>query len=178
MALARALIMEARSVLLLDEPLSALDPFLRVQMRCRVAPLAAGAGLTFVHVTHSQEEAMALADLMVVMNHGRIEQAGPREVYNRPASEFVARASWRHNVIDTPCRGVAIRSDRMAATPTPPAASPTAPTCPVVTDVEYQGTYVLVGLQGGQFPANAAGEVTSRAKLPLLKPTQTASTST
>ena len=63
-------------MLLLDEPLSALDPFLRIKMRAELQALAAELGITFVHVTHSQEEAMALADLVVVMNHGRIEQAG------------------------------------------------------------------------------------------------------
>ena len=85
MALARALITQP-SVLLLDEPLSALDPFLRVRMRAELKRLQKELGITFVHVTHSQEEAMALADLVVVMNGGRIEQAGrPATVFNRPA---------------------------------------------------------------------------------------------
>ncbi|MDP2076189.1 ABC transporter ATP-binding protein, partial [Hydrogenophaga sp.] len=69
-ALARALITQPR-VLLLDEPLSALDPFLRIQMRAELRHWQRELGLTFIHVTHSQEEAMALADTMVVMNHGR-----------------------------------------------------------------------------------------------------------
>ena len=90
-ALARALMTEPR-VLLLDEPLSALDPFLRVQMRAELKRWQQELGFTFVHVTHSQEEAMALADQVVVMNNARIEQAGsPREVFNAPRSEFVAR---------------------------------------------------------------------------------------
>ena len=98
-ALARALITDP-SVLLLDEPLSALDPFLRVRMREELKRLQTELGITFVHVTHSQEEAMALADLVVVMNHGRIEQQGaPREIYNRPTTEFVARFIGGHNVI-------------------------------------------------------------------------------
>jgi len=145
-ALARALIMQPQ-VLLLDEPLSALDPFLRVQMRAELRRWQQELGLTFVHVTHSQEEAMALADVMVVMNHGKIEQAGhPREVFNRPASEFVARFMGGHNVLDTPSGRVAIRNDRMAASPTAPAdgAQPGIPGR--VTDVEYQGTYVLLGV--------------------------------
>uniref|UniRef100_UPI002DD6A766 ABC transporter ATP-binding protein n=1 Tax=Pseudorhodoferax sp. TaxID=1993553 RepID=UPI002DD6A766 len=71
-ALARALITQPR-VLLLDEPLSALDPFLRIQMRAELRRWQKELGLTFIHVTHSQEEAMALADTMVVMNHGVIE---------------------------------------------------------------------------------------------------------
>lgn len=145
-ALARALIMQPQ-VLLLDEPLSALDPFLRVQMRAELRRWQQELGLTFVHVTHSQEEAMALADVMVVMNHGKIEQAGhPREVFNRPASEFVARFMGGHNVLDTPSGRVAIRNDRMAASHTAPADG-TQPGIPGrVTDVEYQGTYVLLGV--------------------------------
>ena len=104
-ALARALITNPR-VLLLDEPLSALDPFLRVRMRGELRSLQRELGITFVHVTHSQEEAMALADLIVVMDHGLIEQAGaPREVYNRPATRFVARFIGGHNVINASATG-------------------------------------------------------------------------
>src|SRR6188768_3122359 len=100
-ALARALITQPR-VLLLDEPLSALDPFLRIQMRAELRRWQKELGLTFIHVTHSQEEAMALADTMVVMNHGVIEQVGsPHEVYNHPSSEFVARFMGGHNVLET-----------------------------------------------------------------------------
>ena len=98
-ALARALITDPQ-ILLLDEPLSALDPFLRVRMREELKTLQAQLGITFVHVTHSQEEAMALADLVVVMSQGRIEQAGaPRHVFNRPATAFVARFIGGHNVM-------------------------------------------------------------------------------
>ncbi|HPH15054.1 MAG TPA: ABC transporter ATP-binding protein, partial [Burkholderiaceae bacterium] len=90
-ALARALITQPKA-LLLDEPLSALDPFLRIQMRAELRRWQKELGLTFIHVTHSQEEAMALADTMVVMNNGLIEQTGsPHTIYNRPANEFVAR---------------------------------------------------------------------------------------
>jgi len=147
-ALARALITQPR-VLLLDEPLSALDPFLRIQMRAELRRWQKELGLTFIHVTHSQEEAMALADTMVVMNHGRIEQQGsPHEIYNRPASEFVARFMGGHNVLDTPAGRIGVRTDQMRITP----AGEAAPDAPhnrraVVTDVEYQGTYVLLGLQ-------------------------------
>jgi putative spermidine/putrescine transport system ATP-binding protein len=98
-ALARALITDPEA-LLLDEPLSALDPFLKVKMRAELRKLQASLGITFVHVTHSQEEAMALADLIVVMNDGRIEQAAPpRTVFERPATAFVARFMGDHNVI-------------------------------------------------------------------------------
>ncbi|MDI7861160.1 ABC transporter ATP-binding protein [Rhizobiaceae bacterium n13] len=98
-ALARALITKPEA-LLLDEPLSALDPFLKIRMRAELKKLQASLGITFIHVTHSQEEAMALADLIVVMNNGRIEQAAsPRVVFERPATAFVARFMGDHNVI-------------------------------------------------------------------------------
>jgi putative spermidine/putrescine transport system ATP-binding protein len=98
-ALARALITDPEA-LLLDEPLSALDPFLKIRMRAELKKLQTSLGISFVHVTHSQEEAMALADLIVVMNDGRIEQAAtPREVFEKPATAFVARFMGDHNVI-------------------------------------------------------------------------------
>ena len=98
-ALARALITDPEA-LLLDEPLSALDPFLKIRMRAELKKLQTSLGITFVHVTHSQEEAMALADLIVIMNDGRIEQAAdPRTVFERPATAFVARFMGDHNVI-------------------------------------------------------------------------------
>ncbi|WP_431733162.1 ABC transporter ATP-binding protein [Hylemonella gracilis] len=141
-ALARALITSPK-VLLLDEPLSALDPFLRVQMRAELRRWQKELGLTFIHVTHSQEEAMALADLMVVMNHGVIEQAGaPSEVYNRPANEFVARFMGGHNVLDTAQGKLAVRNDHLRVLPATHGEGLPA----IVTDVEYQGTYVLLGL--------------------------------
>jgi putative spermidine/putrescine transport system ATP-binding protein len=141
-ALARALITEPR-VLLLDEPLSALDPFLRIQMRAELRRWQKELGLTFVHVTHSQEEAMALADTMVVMNHGVIEQVGsPHEIYNHPANEFVARFMGGHNVIDTPTGPIAVRNDHMRIAPGADSSGLAA----AITDVEYQGTYVLLGL--------------------------------
>jgi putative spermidine/putrescine transport system ATP-binding protein len=98
-ALARALITEPQA-LLLDEPLSALDPFLRVKMRQELKRLQASLGISFLHVTHSQEEAMALADLVVVMNGGRIEQAGtPQQVFAYPATAFVAKFISEQNVV-------------------------------------------------------------------------------
>ena len=157
-ALARALITQPR-VLLLDEPLSALDPFLRIQMRAELRRWQKELGLTFIHVTHSQEEAMALADTMVVMNHGVIEQVGsPHEVYNRPASEFVARFMGGHNVIDAPEGKVGVRTDHLQIAPAHAELPWGAQRMQaVVTDVEYQGTYVLVGLQkqGVALSANA-----------------------
>ena len=112
-ALARALITEPK-MLLLDEPLSALDPFLRVRMRAELKRLQRELGITFIHVTHSQEEAMALADLVVLMNEGRIEQQGsPREVFNRPRTEFVARFIGGHNVVTANGARLAVRADRL-----------------------------------------------------------------
>jgi putative spermidine/putrescine transport system ATP-binding protein len=106
-ALARALITDPEA-LLLDEPLSALDPFLKIRMRAELKKLQTRLGITFVHVTHSQEEAMALADLVVVMNDGRIEQAAtPREVFERPATAFVARFMGDHNVVSGRAAGQA-----------------------------------------------------------------------
>jgi putative spermidine/putrescine transport system ATP-binding protein len=98
-ALARALINEPR-VLLLDEPLSAIDEFLRLQMRSELKRLQQEMGITFVHVTHTQLEAIALADLLVVMNHGKIEQASDvRTIYNRPRNAYVARFMGGQNVL-------------------------------------------------------------------------------
>ena len=89
-ALARALVNTPR-VLLLDEPLGALDLKLRKQMQLELKRIQHDVGLTFVHVTHDQEEAMTMADAIAVMNNGRIEQLGsPTELYERPATAFVA----------------------------------------------------------------------------------------
>jgi putative spermidine/putrescine transport system ATP-binding protein len=145
-ALARALITEPR-VLLLDEPLSALDPFLRIQMRAELRRWQKELGLTFIHVTHSQEEAMALADTMVVMNNGLIEQVGsPHQVYNQPSSEFVARFMGGHNVFERPEGLIAVRNDHMCIAAV--ASNAGEPGIPAhVTDVEYQGSYVLLGLR-------------------------------
>ncbi len=97
-ALARSLVTDPR-VLLLDEPLSALDEFLRVQMRGNLRQMQKELGITFIHVTHTQMEAIAVADLVVVMDHGNIDQAAPaREVYFQPRSTYVARFMGGQNV--------------------------------------------------------------------------------
>jgi spermidine/putrescine transport system ATP-binding protein len=89
-ALARALVNQPR-VLLLDEPLGALDLKLRKQMQLELKRIQHEVGITFVHVTHDQEEAMTMADTIAVMNRGQIEQLGPpEELYERPATAFVA----------------------------------------------------------------------------------------
>ncbi len=139
-ALARALIVEPK-VLLLDEPLSALDPFLRVKVREELKRLQRDLAITFIHVTHSQDEAMALADQMVVMEAGHIRQSGPpREVFERPASGFVARFIGGHNLFTTDRGEVAVRADRCSLTTT-------GGTPAQVIAVEYQGTSVRVALK-------------------------------
>ena len=116
-ALARALITEPR-VLLLDEPLSALDPFLRIEMRAELKALQRKLGISFIHVTHSQDEAMALADLILVMNDGIVEQYGtPMEIFNKPRNEFVANFIGGHNVLAIGSKLFAIREDRINLTP-------------------------------------------------------------
>jgi putative spermidine/putrescine transport system ATP-binding protein len=150
-ALARALITEPK-VLLLDEPLSALDPFLRIKMRAELKGWQKSLGMTFIHVTHSQEEAMALADQVVVMSQGRIEQDGsPHEVFNAPKSEFVARFMGGHNVIPRAHGLVAVRADktRLSREPLPAGETTLAGT---VRGVEYQGTYVLLTLASEAVP--------------------------
>jgi putative spermidine/putrescine transport system ATP-binding protein len=98
-ALARALNAQPK-ILLLDEPLSALDPLLRVQMRTELKRMQFELGLTFIHVTHSQEEAMALADDIIIMHRGRICQAGsPSDIFNKPASSFVAEFIGGHSLL-------------------------------------------------------------------------------
>ena len=99
-ALARALVVEP-SVLLLDEPLGALDMKLRRQMQDELKAIQRKVGTTFVHVTHDQEEAMAIADSIVVMNNGFIEDRGqPERIYLRPASRFTANFMGENNLIE------------------------------------------------------------------------------
>jgi putative spermidine/putrescine transport system ATP-binding protein len=145
-ALARALITEPQ-ILLLDEPLSALDPFLRVKVRAELKRLQKELQISFVHVTHSQDEAMALADLIVVMNHGRIEQQGtPHEIFTRPATEFVARFIGGHNIISTAQGLLALRTDRVRVGRLNGQAAPGGSLIATVRNLEYQGTHVELAL--------------------------------
>ena len=119
-ALARALVNEP-SVLLLDEPLSALDPFLRIRMREELKRFQRDLGITFIHVTHSQDEALALGDQVVVMQDGEIRQSGTaREVYETPANEFVARFIGGHNILHSDRGPVSVRADDMRLVPQMP----------------------------------------------------------
>jgi spermidine/putrescine transport system ATP-binding protein len=104
-ALARALVNRPR-VLLLDEPLGALDLKLRKQMQLELKRIQHEVGITFIHVTHDQEEAMTMADQIVVMNDGRIEQAGtPGELYEHPTTAFVAGFLGVSNLLDANVTG-------------------------------------------------------------------------
>ena len=99
-ALARALINQPE-VLLLDEPLGALDLKLRQQMQTELKALQRKVGITFVYVTHDQEEALGMSDRLAVFNHGRIEQIGtPEAIYEHPATAFVAGFVGASNIVD------------------------------------------------------------------------------
>jgi spermidine/putrescine transport system ATP-binding protein len=109
-ALARALVVEP-AVLLLDEPLGALDLKLRRQMQDELKAIQRRIGTAFIHVTHDQEEAMALADHIVVMNHGRIEDQGPPDrVYGKPATRFTATFMGESTIIPGHVEGGRIRT--------------------------------------------------------------------
>ena len=129
-ALARAVV-NRPEVLLLDEPLGALDLKLRRQMQVELKRIQSEVGLTFIHVTHDQEEAMTMADTVAVMNHGRIEQMGePVALYDLPQTPFVANfvgqsnlgtgqitgSDGAHYVADIQGTRVKIRKDRCAVT--------------------------------------------------------------
>jgi iron(III) transport system ATP-binding protein len=105
-ALARALVFEPR-VLLLDEPLSNLDAKLRVHMRSELKQLQRKTGITSIFVTHDQAESMSLADRIIVMNRGRIEQIGtPQEIYEQPRSQFVSEFVGTMNMLPAQVREV------------------------------------------------------------------------
>ncbi|KII33765.1 ABC transporter ATP-binding protein [Pseudomonas fluorescens] len=176
-AMGRAMAREP-DILLFDEPLSNLDASLRVQMRNEVARLHARLGSTMIYVTHDQVEAMTLADKIVVLNGGHIEQVGsPRELYERPASRFVAgflgspkmnflparlQAPGETSLVDTPVLGLTtlpfdssnLAADASLSLGVRPehlslkAAPGTAGV--VVTGVEYLGSETYVHLDTGQ----------------------------
>ena len=120
MALARALVKRPK-LLLLDEPLAALDRKLREGTRFELVRLQEQLGLTFVIVTHDQEEAMSMADRLAVMNDGRIVQIGtPHEVYERPATRFVADFIGIANILEpAPGRWLALRPEKIALSAEP-----------------------------------------------------------
>ena len=126
-ALARALVNRPRA-LLLDEPLGALDLRLRKQLQIELKRIQQDIGITFVHVTHDQEEAMTMADTIAVMNGGRIEQAGSAtDLYERPRTAFVANFLGVSNLVDA-------RVQRASTTATPRSRPTTAPACYVPSE--------------------------------------------
>ena len=112
-ALARAIV-NGPPVLLLDEPLGALDLKLRQEMQTFLKALQQDLGITFVYVTHDQEEALSMSDRLAVFNEGRVEQVGPpAEVYERPQTEFVADFVGVSNVLERDGRRVTIRPEKI-----------------------------------------------------------------
>ena len=106
-------------MLLLDEPLGALDLKLRRQMQLELKRIQTEVGITFVHVTHDQEEAMTMADTVAVMNGGRVEQLGaPADLYENPKTTFVANFLGTSNLIEAEVA----EQERRATSSSPPAA--------------------------------------------------------
>ena len=144
-ALARAIV-NSPSVLLLDEPLGALDLKLRQEMQIFLKALQRDLGITFVYVTHDQEEALTMSDRVAVFNEGRIEQIGtPGEVYEQPSSEFVAGFVGVSNILERSGRRFTIRPEKIVMNGN--AGEPG-----VVRDVQYAGavTRYLVELDSGE----------------------------
>jgi len=112
-ALARAIVNRPR-VLLLDEPLGALDLKLRQEMQIELKQIQQEVGITFVYVTHDQEEALTMSDRVAVFNRGRIEQVGPpAEVYEHPRSEFIAGFVGVSNVVERGGRRLTVRPEKI-----------------------------------------------------------------
>lgn len=162
-ALARAIISE-RSVCLMDEPLSNLDAKLRHDMRVEIRDLQQRLGMTMIYVTHDQVEAMTMADRIILMKNGSIEQIGmPHELYDRPASTFVAGFMGLPpmNVIagDDGADLIGVRAEHITIRE-----ANSAPRAGVVTHVEYLGadTMVSVDCPGGVVVARASGQAVKR----------------
>jgi putative spermidine/putrescine transport system ATP-binding protein len=148
-ALARAIINRPQ-VLLLDEPLGALDLKLRQEMQVELKRIQQDVGITFVYVTHDQEEALTMSDRLAVFNQGRIEQVGaPAEVYERPGSEFIAGFVGVSNLLERDGRRFTIRPEKIRLLEGAQDGLHTEPG--VVRDVAYVGmvTRYLVGLERG-----------------------------
>ena len=156
-ALARALITKPK-ILLLDEPLSALDPALRIDMRLELKQMQRELGITFIHVTHSQDEALALATIGVVMNEGRIEQfANPIELFNKPANVFVADFVGGHNIIKLGASTYSLRADRLKLIGTSHKQK-SKDTSFKIKDIEFLGSSISVTVVGSD-------DLTLRAKI-------------
>ncbi len=135
-ALARSIVNRPK-VLLLDEPLGALDLKLRQEMQVFLKSLQRELGMTFLYVTHDQEEALTMSDHVAVFDDGRIEQVGtPSEVYERPATEFVAGFVGTSNILERGGRRISVRPERIELDKNGEAAT--------VTDVVFVGAFTRV----------------------------------
>jgi putative spermidine/putrescine transport system ATP-binding protein len=146
-ALARAIVNSPR-VLLLDEPLGALDLKLREQMQVELKSIQATLGMTFLYVTHDQEEALTMSDRIAVFNEGRIEQVGsPAEIYEHPATEFVAGFVGVSNLLERDGRRFTVRPEKIEMT----AAGDGGGEVGEISDVVYVGAFTRyhVVLDGG-----------------------------
>jgi len=149
-ALARALVMQPR-VLLLDEPLGALDLKVRRELQIELKRIQGEIGITFVYVTHDQEEALAMSDRVAVMHAGRIVQLGaPREIYDRPATRFVADFIGETNFIRQAGEIVAVRPEHVRLTRTEPAAEGAMGARVVTTMVVGSAVQCVVRTDDGQ----------------------------
>jgi putative spermidine/putrescine transport system ATP-binding protein len=152
-ALARAIVNRPQ-VLLLDEPLGALDLKLRQEMQVELKRIQQSVGITFLYVTHDQEEALSMSDRIAVFSQGKIEQIGtPREIYERPATAFVAGFVGVSNILERAGRRIAIRPEKLRlydlTTPLPPDCGHGEPG--IVTETIYGGMFTrfLVALGDG-----------------------------
>jgi putative spermidine/putrescine transport system ATP-binding protein len=150
-ALARAIVNRPK-VLLLDEPLGALDLKLREQMQVELKTIQSEVGITFVYVTHDQDEALTMSDRIAVFNEGRVEQVSPpEELYEQPQNEFVAGFVGVSNVIERDGRRLTIRPEKIQLLEPGAAADGLVSERGRVTEVAYAGmvTRYTVALDGG-----------------------------
>lgn len=162
MAIARALVKEPK-VLLLDEPLSNLDARLRLEVRGFLKELQRNVGAIVVHVTHDQEEAMALGDLMVVMNNGRIEQVGtPHELYRKPRSLFVFNFLGLGNLV--PAKALGLGGQHLLGFRPEDVVLGSGDYVARVVRQEYLGPYKLVELEYNGFRIKARAPPTAELK--------------
>jgi len=151
-ALARAIVNEP-AVLLLDEPLGALDLKLRQEMQVELKAIQRRVGITFIYVTHDQEEAMAMSDRIAVVNNGLIEQIGtPRDIYEHPLTPFVARFIGTSNILVRDGTSWSLRPERLSLSPIDGAAGGDQHSPGLVSEVVFLGmtTRYIVRLDSGE----------------------------